>query len=58
MYIEFKESGESPEIGVFTKGEKREVSDLLGQRFKDRGLAKAATKTKAEAGEVKSNGNE
>lgn len=38
--IEFLESGDSPEIGVFEKGEKRPIAESIAEIFIKRKMAK------------------
>ena len=62
MLIEFKISGESPELGVFKKGETRRVPVNLGETYVMRGMARVsgdeAPKKKKKKEEVKGDGGE
>ena len=53
MQIEFKEDGESPEIGIFKRGFVRVLPAGIGMLFIERGLA---VEVKEKKKEVKENG--
>lgn len=43
MKVRFKQSGESPKIGVFTKGDERDIDPKTAQIFIKRGVCVAAS---------------
>ena len=47
MLIEFLEDGESPDMGVCVKGERRNVDNDIGEVFIQRGIAKEVKQIKA-----------